>query len=177
MTRAIIASIALTAGCAADKVTHAPEPVAAVTISPSTDTLSPGAALQLAAVARNASGAAESGHVFTWSTSDTAVAKVSSTGLATAIAIGSATITATSEGHAGTAAITVDWVSLPIRGLYVQFERRGWPSEYWPGQVIQSFDQFDGVVGRTVSAEVAAQLDSMRRMGVNAIAYELRTAD
>jgi hypothetical protein len=178
MTRAIVASIAIAAvGCAADTVTHAPEPVAAVTISPSTDTLAPGATLQLTAVARSASGAVESGHVFTWATSDTAVVKVSSSGLATAIAIGSATITATTQGHAGTAAISISLATLPIRGLYVQFERRGWPSEYWPGQVIQSFDQFDAVVGGTVSAEVAIQLDSMRRMGVNAITYELRTAD
>ena len=51
MTRAIVASIAFASvGCAADKMMPAPEPVAAVTISPSTDTLAPGAALQLAAM-------------------------------------------------------------------------------------------------------------------------------
>ena len=67
--------------------------------------------------------------------------------------------------------------SLPVRGLYVQFERRGWPAEYSPGQVIQNFDQFDAVVGSTVAAEVALQLDTMREIGVNTITYELRTAD
>jgi hypothetical protein len=62
-------------------------------------------------------------------------------------------------------------------GLYVQFERRGWPSEYWPGQVIQNWNQFDSVVGGAVSSEVALQLDKMRAMGVNTITVELRAAD
>ena len=66
---------------------------------------------------------------------------------------------------------------LSTRGLWAQFERRGWASEYWPGQVIQQFNNFDSVVGHTVSAEVALQLDAMRGMGVNTITIELRTAD
>lgn len=65
---------------------------------------------------------------------------------------------------------------LPVRGLYVQFERRGWASEYWPGQVIQQFNITDEVVGHTVREEVALQLDQMKQMGVNTIAYELRSA-
>src|SRR5947207_14465973 len=44
---------------------------------------------------------------------------------------------------------------LPTRGLWVQFERRGWSSEYWTGQVIQQFNDFDPVVGHTVPEEVA----------------------
>ena len=66
---------------------------------------------------------------------------------------------------------------LPTRGLWVQFERRGWASGYWPGQVIQQLNDFDPVVGHTVSEEVALQLDAMRAMGVNTITIELRTAD
>ena len=65
---------------------------------------------------------------------------------------------------------------LPVRGLYVQFERRGWSSEYWSGQVIQQFDTVDQVVGHTVREEVALQLDEMVKMGVNTIAFELRSA-
>jgi hypothetical protein len=67
--------------------------------------------------------------------------------------------------------------ALQTRGLWVQFERRGWPVGYWPGQVIQIFNQFDSVVGHNVSDEVALQLDAMRGMGVNTITIELRTAD
>src|SRR5262245_46585133 len=70
-----------------------------------------------------------------------------------------------------------DAIALKTRGLWVQFERRGWPSEYWTGQVIQQFNQFDSVVGHNVSDEVALQLDAMRGMGVNTITLELRTAD
>jgi hypothetical protein len=65
---------------------------------------------------------------------------------------------------------------LPVRGLYVQFERRGWSSEYWSGQVIQQFDTLDPVVGHTVGEEVALQLDEMVKMGVNTIAFELRSS-
>ena len=65
---------------------------------------------------------------------------------------------------------------LPVRGLYVQFDRRGWASEYWSGQVISGFNTYDPVVGRTIAEEVAAQLDAMRQMGVNTIAFELRAA-
>jgi hypothetical protein len=66
---------------------------------------------------------------------------------------------------------------LPTRGLYVQFERRGYPNGYRPGQMLQQFNDFDPIVGRTVKEEVAAQLDVMRDMGVNVITYELRTCD
>jgi hypothetical protein len=66
---------------------------------------------------------------------------------------------------------------LPTRGLWVQIEERGWPSGYWPGQVIQQFNDFDPVVGHTVSEEVALQMDAMVGMGVNTITIELRSAD
>lgn len=62
-------------------------------------------------------------------------------------------------------------------GLYTLFERRGWASEYWPGQVIQNWNQFDSVVGSAVAQEIALQLDKMQAMGVNTISFELRTAD
>ena len=62
-------------------------------------------------------------------------------------------------------------------GLYTQFEDRGWASGYWSGQVIQTWDQYDSVVGSTVAQEVGLQLDKMQAMGVNTITFELRTAD
>jgi hypothetical protein len=68
-------------------------------------------------------------------------------------------------------------VLLPVRGMYTQFDRRGWPSEYWSGEIINGFNKVDDVVGHTVSEEVSLQLDEMKRMGVNTIAFELRSAD
>lgn len=65
---------------------------------------------------------------------------------------------------------------LPVRGLYVQFERRGWHEEYWSGQVLQLWNTTDQLLGHTVREEVALQLDEMVRMGVNTITYELRSS-
>lgn len=66
---------------------------------------------------------------------------------------------------------------LATRGLWVQFERRGWSSGYWPGEVIEQFNDVDSVVGHKVSDEVSLQLDAMHEMGVNTITLEIRTAD
>ena len=81
---------------------------------------------------------------------------------------------------AGIAAQTSTMPSPPsqlhTRGLWVQIEERGWPNGYWPGQVIRQFNDYDPVVGHTVSEEVALQMDAMRGMGVNTITIELRTA-
>jgi hypothetical protein len=63
----------------------------------------------------------------------------------------------------------------PVRGLYVSFEERGASDGYWDGDMLQRFNDFDPVVNSTVSQEVALQLDKMAAMGVNTIAYELRS--
>jgi hypothetical protein len=66
---------------------------------------------------------------------------------------------------------------LPIRGLTVQFERRGYPNGYYPGDAIRDFSNYDDVVGHTVAIEIALQLDAMKLMGVNTISFELRACD
>src|SRR5205807_951121 len=66
---------------------------------------------------------------------------------------------------------------LGTTGLWTSYERRGWASEYWNGQVIRQFFDNDAVVGSTVQAEVAKQLDVMAGMGVNAISFEIRATD
>lgn len=81
-------------------------PVAGITLSPSSVSLSVGGTAQLTATLSptNASNQAVS-----WSSSDTAVATVSSSGLATGVQEGSATITATSDdgSYTATSEITV----------------------------------------------------------------------
>ncbi len=64
---------------------------------------------------------------------------------------------------------------MATRGIWTQFERRGWPSQYWTGDEIRTFYDFDSVVGSTVGAEIDRQLGVMQEMGVNAITIELRT--
>jgi hypothetical protein len=66
---------------------------------------------------------------------------------------------------------------LTVKGLYVQFEQRGAPSGYWSGQAIQEFNHYDAWVGHAVKQEIALQLDRMKELGVNTIAFELRASD
>ncbi len=84
-----------------------PVPVASVSVSPATASVAAGSTLQLTATPRDANGNAVSGRAVSWQTSNSAVATVSATGLVKGVAVGSATITATSEGKNGTAVITV----------------------------------------------------------------------
>ncbi|HWC75755.1 MAG TPA: Ig-like domain-containing protein, partial [Gemmatimonadales bacterium] len=89
-------------------VTVTTVPVSSVTVTPSSATLSVGATQQLSAVTKDSAGNVLSGRVVTWSSNATSVASVSTGGLVTAAAGGSATITATSEGKSGSASITVN---------------------------------------------------------------------
>jgi hypothetical protein len=62
-------------------------------------------------------------------------------------------------------------------GVWTAFERRGWQSGYYGGELIQKFDQFDAVVGHTYKDETSLQLDALKAIGVNHITFELRTSD
>jgi hypothetical protein len=86
-----------------------PAPVpTSVAVSPAAPTLAAlGATQQLAATVRDQSGAAMSGVTVTWSSSDTTVVRVSLTGLVTAVANGSAQITAAAGAASGSATVTV----------------------------------------------------------------------
>ena len=92
-------------GTSAITVVHVP--VASVTVSPATASVATGGAIQLTATPKDASGNPLTGRTVTWSSSNTAVATVSGSGLVSGVVAGSATITATSEGQSGTSAITV----------------------------------------------------------------------
>jgi uncharacterized protein YjdB len=92
-------------------------PVASVTVSPASASVLQGQTVQLTATPKDASGTPLTGRVITWSSGNTAVATVSSSGLVTAVAGGSATIMATSEGKSGTAAISV--TSVPVASVTV----------------------------------------------------------
>jgi hypothetical protein len=92
-----------------------PPTVASVVVTPDATTLvSLGETVQLTASAQDASGNAISGKTFTWSSSDDGLATVSSSGLVTAVANGSVTITATTDGVNGTAAMEVDQVAVSV---------------------------------------------------------------
>src|SRR5204862_4601 len=82
-------------------------PVASVTVSPASGSVLVGQTLQLAATLKDAGGNTLTGRTVTWTSSNTAWATASSSGVVTGVAAGSVTVTATSEGRSGTAAIIV----------------------------------------------------------------------
>jgi uncharacterized protein YjdB len=88
-------------------LTVVPVPVATVAVDPADASVGTGATLQLTATPRSAAGNPLTGRDVTWTTSDEAVATVSETGLVTGVSLGNATITATSEGQSGKAAVAV----------------------------------------------------------------------
>ena len=82
-------------------------PVATVVVTPPTSSVVAGASTQLSASVRDASGTALMGRLVGWTSSDDAVAIVSSTGGVNGLKVGTVTITASSEGKSGTATVTV----------------------------------------------------------------------
>ncbi len=84
-----------------------PAAVASVAVAPGPITLVPEQTQTLTATVKDAAGNTLSGRTVTWTTSAQPIATVSSSGVVTAVAVGTATITATSEGQSGTAQVTV----------------------------------------------------------------------
>lgn len=82
-------------------------PVDRVVVAPTNLTVARGATGALGAELRDAANHLIDDRAATWSTSDATVATVSSAGVVQAVAIGNATITATSEGKTATAAVRV----------------------------------------------------------------------
>jgi alpha-tubulin suppressor-like RCC1 family protein len=81
--------------------------VATVTVTPATPSITAGATQQMAAEGRDADNGVVSGVTWFWASSNHTVATVSQTGLVTAVAAGSATITAVGKGMPGSATLTV----------------------------------------------------------------------
>src|SRR5690242_10192223 len=92
-------------------------PVATVALSPTAINLQIGQTSQLTVTLKDANGNVLTGRTVTWSSDNGSVATVSGTGLVTAAGVGTATITATSEGKSGTASVTVS--SIPVAAVTV----------------------------------------------------------
>ena len=97
----------------------APDPVASVAVSPNPASVAMGGTVQLTAATSDAGGEPLIGRPVTGTSDDTQVATVSSTGLVSAVALGTATITATSEGKSGTTKVTVTAVPEPVATVEV----------------------------------------------------------
>ena len=100
-------------------ITVIPVPVASVTVAPATATIAVNATVQLAATTKDANGNTLTGRTVTWATSNSNTASVDGNGLVTGKAAGGpVTITATSEGKSGTAAVTVSLL-VPVASVSV----------------------------------------------------------
>ena len=112
----ITASSELASGSAGVTVT---QPVAAVEVSPTAETIGLGDTLQLTALGFDANGHVVAEAAFSWASSDAAVATVDASGLVTGVAEGPATIRASSGSASGAATITVVNVTGPVVSVEV----------------------------------------------------------
>jgi uncharacterized protein YjdB len=94
-------------GSAGVTVTAPIAPVATVAVALGTSSVVAGGGTQATATLRDAQGNTLTGRSVTWSSSNPSVATVSGTGAVSAVAPGTASITATSEGKTGAATLTV----------------------------------------------------------------------
>ncbi len=87
--------------------------VIAVRVNPPSATILVNETLQLVGEAVNSQGQVLTGRTIAWLSSDEDVAKMASDGILTGLAIGSVTITGSTGGVSGTAAITVNAAGAP----------------------------------------------------------------
>jgi hypothetical protein len=74
-------------------------------------------------------------------------------------------------------ATSIPKILLPVRGVIGPFERRGYPSGYYEGQILNEFNNYDQYAGSTVAEEIGVQLEAMRSLGINTIWLTLSAAD
>ena len=120
--------------------------VSTVTITSAATTIAPGTTVQMVATPRNAAGTAIPGLSASWSSSATAVATVSSTGLVSGHTNGSTVITATIAGVSGTRNLSVQTIT-PVANATVEATAG---SSFNPSQV-------DITVGGTVTWNFSAE--------------------
>ena len=104
-TASILATCEGQSGAAA--VTATVVPVASVSVSPASVSIAVAGTRQLTATPKDGSGNSLTGRTVNWSSDNTAVATVSSSGLVRGVAAGTALVTATCEGHSGSSTIAV----------------------------------------------------------------------
>ena len=103
----VLAVLAAACGGAPTTVTAPVAPVTTVSVTAPSTTLIPQQTVQLAVVVKSADGATLTGRTISFVSSTPPTATVSASGLVTAVAVGTTTITATSEGQSGMIDLTV----------------------------------------------------------------------
>lgn len=126
---AALATAATLAAC--DDDPSGPPAVDAVSVTTAADSLAVGGTMKLSLTLRDRSGAELSGRAVAWSSDNPAVAAVDSVGLVTARAMGTATVTATSEGKSAGVALRV--VAVPVKTVDMGLSRLS----LYAGQTVQ----------------------------------------
>ena len=159
------ATITATAGAASGTaVVTVTQSVRSVTVSPSADTIAPGDTLRLAAEALDENGHRMAGAAFTWSSSNTSVAVVDSSGLVRGVGEGMATLTATAGDAHGTADLTVmNPDRAALEALYNATDGPNWVNaDYWLTDA--PLEEWYGVdtdgFGRVVGLDLSGRWDS-----------------
>jgi serine/threonine protein kinase/alpha-tubulin suppressor-like RCC1 family protein len=91
--------------------------VASVAVTPSPAAVAVGRTAQLTAVLKDGNGNLLSGRAVVWTSSDSTMARVSPTGLVTALAPGYINVLATSEGRSGTGTVMVTATAAPVASV------------------------------------------------------------
>ena len=117
----LAAGLGITIACGDDTVEPVPPPApvpTTITISPASATLqSLGETVRLAATVQDQNGQTMSGATVAWTSGDPSVATVDASGLVTAVANGTTSVTATAGSASASTAVTVDQV---LAGLVVE---------------------------------------------------------
>ena len=127
-----------------------PAPVASVSVTLASSNLTIGQTTQATAVTKDASGHVLTGRSISWSSSNSAVASVNANGLVSALAQGTATITATSEGVSGSGPITI--TIAPVASVVVTLT----PSTVIAGQTAQATAVLKDAQGNVLSGRTIA---------------------
>jgi uncharacterized protein YjdB len=101
----------------AAQVTVTPPPVAVVEVAPHDASVTVGQTVQLTATLKDAGGNVVKGRAVAWSSSAPGLLRVDQNGLATGVDTGTVTVSATSEGRVGSAAVSI--TPVPIASIRI----------------------------------------------------------
>ena len=139
-----------------------PRQVGSVTISPLSSTVLPEGTVTLKAAVRDVQGRPMPQEPVTWSTSNNAVARVSTDGVVTGVAAGIAVITAKDDDERATASITV--LQRPVESVVVLLPADPRPPDAAPARIHRTHTEAEGrfTIARVRPGRyVAAALDAL----------------
>ena len=131
-----------------------------VTVSKTSLTLKVAGTETLTATVKNADGSTKSGATVTWSSSDSTVATVDTTGKVTAVKVGTCNITATSEGKTATCALTVEAADVTVSSVKLSQETKLTINKNYTGKLTVTITYSDGTTSTDASKCTWASSDT-----------------